>query len=75
MGLEGRQQQEGREIAYLEHHNLCFLWGNYKKNRVKRISSAGQAAYMRKIKFYKTVDGKQEGKNPFKRSRVDWMIL
>jgi hypothetical protein len=30
---------------------------------------------MRKVKFYKTGDGKNEGKNPIRRSGVDWMIL
>jgi len=59
----------------LEHDNLYFLWGKYKKNRVKIISSAGHAAYMRKIKFCKSVDGKHEGKNPFQRARVDWMVV
>lgn len=75
MGLEGRLQQEGREIANLEHHNLYFPWDKFKRNRVKRISSAGHKACMRKMKFYGGVNGKYEGKNPFKRPRVDWMIL
>jgi hypothetical protein len=30
---------------------------------------------MRKIKFYKNVDGKHDEKNPFKNTRGDWMIL
>jgi hypothetical protein len=30
---------------------------------------------MRKIKFYEIVGGKHEGKNPFGRPRVDWMIV
>jgi hypothetical protein len=39
------------------------------------VSSAGHAAYMRKIKFYKIADGKHEGQNPFRRQRVDRMIV
>jgi hypothetical protein len=73
--LEGRLQQEGREIAYLEHHNFYFPWSKFKRNRVNSIRWAGHAAYTIKIKFYKSVDGKLEGKNPSKRPRVDWMIL
>jgi hypothetical protein len=50
LGLEGRLQQEGREIAYLEHHNLYFPWGKFKRNRVKRIRLGGTCSIHEKNK-------------------------